>query len=395
MTYDYIIAGGGGAGLSLLYRMLKAGLTEPKILLIDRERKTENDRTWSFWEAGEGLFEEQIHARWNHFYFHGKDFSKRLDIAPYTYKTLRGIDFYNVINARIDRAANVTRVCGEIEEVADTPTGGRVRVGSETYAADWIFSSIPQAPLDRTRPNYLDQHFKGWIVETEAPVFDPEAATFMDFRIPQCGETRFVYVLPFSERRAMIEFTIFGKELLAPAEYDEHLRDYIDTYLQPGSYRVVNEEFGVIPMTDQPLRERDGHVFYLGTAGGRVKTSTGYAFQRMQATNEAIVTAIRTQGSPARAQLPGAARFRFFDSILLNVLVRERLAADEVFTMMFRNNPAPQMLRFLSEESSWPEAIRIFWSVPSRPFIQAFLQESRAYWQERNALSKARMSVIG
>lgn len=48
--YDYIIAGGGLAGLSLAYYMNQTVLREKSILIIDQDTKTKNDRTWCFWE---------------------------------------------------------------------------------------------------------------------------------------------------------------------------------------------------------------------------------------------------------------------------------------------------------------------------------------------------------
>ena len=378
--YAYIVAGGGAAGLSLVYRLLGAGITDRPILLVDRERKTTNDRTWSFWEAGTGTFEAQLYDQWDHLWFHSPTHSQCLDIAPFRYKTLRGIDFYRTTNARIDAATNVTRVYGEVERLENTPNGVALWLEGTAYTGDFAFSSIPAAPLDRTRPNYLDQHFKGWVIATERPVFDPERATLMDFRLPQCGETRFVYVLPYSPTRAMIEFTIFGKQLLPDAEYDQHLRHYIDRFITTGGYTVQHEEFGIIPMTDQPLPTREGRIHYLGTAGGNVKTSTGYAFQRIQAVTTAFTRRILHTGSPEGTHLPGEARYRLFDSTLLNVLVNRRLDADALFTDLFKNNPPERLLRFLGEESTLLDELSVMASVPTLPFLRAFMAECRARW---------------
>jgi lycopene beta-cyclase len=49
--FDYLITGAGAAGRSLAYALLRCpALQDKKILLVDRERKTGNDRTWCFWE---------------------------------------------------------------------------------------------------------------------------------------------------------------------------------------------------------------------------------------------------------------------------------------------------------------------------------------------------------
>ncbi|HAO50811.1 MAG TPA: lycopene cyclase, partial [Runella sp.] len=49
-NYDFIIAGGGLAGLSLAYYMNQTVLRDKSILIIDQDTKSQNDRTWCFWE---------------------------------------------------------------------------------------------------------------------------------------------------------------------------------------------------------------------------------------------------------------------------------------------------------------------------------------------------------
>ena len=51
-TYQYIIAGGGMAGLSLAFYLNQSTLKNQSILIIDREIKSANDHTWCFWEQG-------------------------------------------------------------------------------------------------------------------------------------------------------------------------------------------------------------------------------------------------------------------------------------------------------------------------------------------------------
>jgi lycopene beta-cyclase len=61
--YDYIIAGAGAAGLSLLTRMIACGkFSDKKILIIDKAAKTVNDRTWCFWEKEQGFFEDIVYC---------------------------------------------------------------------------------------------------------------------------------------------------------------------------------------------------------------------------------------------------------------------------------------------------------------------------------------------
>ena len=55
------------------------------------------------------------------------------------------------------------------------------------------------------RYHILWQHFKGWVIETEQPAFDPDLPTMFDFRTPQDGAMRFMYILPSSKHKALCE----------------------------------------------------------------------------------------------------------------------------------------------------------------------------------------------
>ena len=100
--YDYIIIGAGASGLLLADAMLNDSFFDnKKILLLDKDAKNTNDRTWCFWEEGNGQFEAIIHKRWSSIHFQGEDVLKRTDINPYSYKMIRSIDFYKYYLGRI------------------------------------------------------------------------------------------------------------------------------------------------------------------------------------------------------------------------------------------------------------------------------------------------------
>ena len=89
--------------LSLWWRCLGLtfnGLTKDtafdhlNILLIEKDSKTQNDRTWCFWEEGLSEWEELIHHRWDSASFKAPNYQRHFTLAPYHYKMIRGIDFY-------------------------------------------------------------------------------------------------------------------------------------------------------------------------------------------------------------------------------------------------------------------------------------------------------------
>lgn len=372
--YDYVIVGAGAAGLNLADALLRSGLHERRVLLIDREDKTTNDRTWCFWEAGDNVLEAAMHRCWDALAFHGPGFSRVLRPQPYRYKMLRGIDFYEHMRERLRGAANVVRLRGQVSHIEETADGdgAAVWVRERCYRARYAFDSRPPPlPSDPRHHNFL-QHFLGWSIVAPTARFDPGMATLMDFRIEQGGDTRFVYVLPLDARRALVEYTIFSPALLPRAEYAPPLQRYIEERLGIAEYAVEHEEFGVIPMSDAPfVRRPSAHVMNIGIAGGAAKPSTGYTFRRTQRQAARIVEALRSTGAPFYDDPPSARRFGVFDSTLLNVLSHGRVPGAQVFTDLFRKNPASRILRFLDEDTRLDEDLRIMSSVHIPEFTRA------------------------
>lgn len=375
--YDYIIAGAGAAGLSLVFHLLQTRLRDRSILIIDKDQKEQNDRTWCFWENGAGPFEEVVHHRWQRMYFHGEAYSALLDLDPYRYKMIRSHDFYQYVKQEIAKYPNVTWQSAEVQSIREQAFGAQVVTSEDTYNADWVFSSLrdPREQQDSNGHMYLLQHFKGWVIQTPEDFFDPRRATLMDFRIEQHDACRFFYVLPTDRRTALVEFTVFSAELLPKHEYDAELKRYLRQFLSLDTYTVTHEEFGVIPMTDRPFpTQRSEHVINLGTAGGMTKPSTGYTFRRIQEDSQQLVGALLRTGKPHRHPAVWKQRFRLYDGTLLRVMSENRYPAKAIFTDIFRKNPTARVLRFLEEETNVGEEILVANSVKPTAFIKGMWQ---------------------
>jgi len=375
--YDYLIAGGGAAGLSLVYHLLNSPLAEARIAIIDRDPKRSNDRTWCFWTDGEFVLEQVIKHRWTKMEFVSRSYSDGYDLTPYRYCMIPGIEFYNYMHELIERSPNVTFLQGLVEETRDTEDGAELVVDGRTLRGRYLFDSLiipEQFEVDTRRYHFIKQHFLGWFIETDVDCFDPEAIRFFDFRVPQHGVMRFIYILPFSRRSALVEYTLFSAELLSQEEYERELRAYIEETLGIHTYRILEDERGVIPMTDQPFPRRGGrHILYTGTKGGRVKASSGFAFHRIQHDSAAIVASLERHGHPFA--LPRTSRrYRLLDTMLLQILYRRGELSEEVFTRLFKRNPLDRVLRFLNEETSLIEDLKLMASVPWTPFIRAYIR---------------------
>lgn len=372
MHYDFIITGGGCAGLSLLMRLLQSPRWQhKKILLIDKAAKTANDRTWCFWETKAGLFEPVVHHSWDQLYFFSNQTERLFSIAPYRYKMIRGSDFYRHVYEYLRRFTNVTTEWGEVTAIQNTLDAAQVTVNGHRHTADYVFNSLLLNPPDLTGYYALQQHFKGWFIRTEKPLFDAGKATLMDFRVGQHHGTTFVYVLPFSSTTALIEYTLFTRDLLAPEAYDEALKDYVSRFLKTNYYAIEEQEFGVIPMTNYPFPASDGRIINLGTAGGQTKSSSGYTFQFIQKHSEKIVAALDETGKPYIKRSRSEQRFAFYDATLLHILDKRKLEGAHVFTDLFRQDDPRTVLKFLDNETSLAEDINIMKRLPKLTFAKA------------------------
>jgi lycopene beta-cyclase len=372
--YDYIIAGGGLAGLSLAYAIAKTPeLQDKRVLIIDREAKQRNDRTWSFWACEPTMFDHVARRTWRKINFISDTLNRQFELTRYRYSTIRGIDFYNEVNTVLQQAANISFIFGEITEIGQNGEQAFARVGELKVCGDYLFDSLFRPELFNPYHadyHYIQQHFKGYVIRTPQPFFDDSAITMFDFRTKQKDGVYFFYILPYANNLALVEYTGFSRDLLPEAEYDKELQDYIQNQLQLTDYEIEETEFAVIPMTDFRFEKSKGRIIRIGVQGGMSKPSTGYAFIRIQRQIEQIAASLKRTGSPLYHQ-KNRFQFRIYDAMLLNIMHREGWKIAEIFSAMFKNNPIERNLRFLDERTAFWEDLLIMASVPPMPFLES------------------------
>ena len=373
MKYDYIIAGSGCSGLSLLYKILNTpSLQNNSILVIDKDHKKNNDRTWCFWEKGPGLFESIVHAKWNTLEFISDNFYKKVDLGPYSYKMIQGIHFYNFILAYAKKFENVTFLQESIIDIDSTFNGASVITKKCTYTAKYVFNSTNLLSPEINKKNSLLQHFKGWKIKTIDPSFNLKVGRLMDFRVSQENGATFMYVLPTSATEALIEYTLFGVSILEQEMYIKELKKYIKEVLKIENYTIQHEEFGIIPMSLARFEQNPKmNVINIGTSGGYTKASSGYTFQFIQKNVLDIVKNLKMGRSPIQKLSFKNKIYQWYDRTLINVLLTKKMTGKEVFTIMFKKNSAHKILAFLANESNLYDDILIMKSFPKMPFLIA------------------------
>ena len=380
--YDYIITGAGLAGSSLLIRIMNDPFFQKKkILIIDESEKKLNDRTWCFWEKESGPFEGIVHHHWNTLHFVSDSFSRDMNIDPYTYKMIRGIDLYQYIQKESKKFPNIEWRFGRVKSIGQKNGQAIVETEVTYFTANYVFNSIQFKPIQISADEkgngkiLLLQHFKGWVIETSEPKFNPNAATFMDFSIDQKKGTAFMYCLPTSVSTALLEYTLFTENLLAPEEYEQALQKYIKENLGIDEYTIKHEEFGIIPMTNLHFPLQDGRIVHLGVAGGQVKGSSGYAFKSIQKRADEIIRQLKSAGTVDLRNFLAGNKFHFYDSVLLHVLNGNKLKGSRIFSDIFHKNKVETIFRFLDNESNLLEDLQIMNSVPTKVFLPVALRE--------------------
>ncbi len=372
--YDYIIAGGGCAGLSLAYYLLNSDLQHRRIMVIDKSLKLQNDKTWCFWTS-EGLPYSSAHnTSWRKMRFSGEYGEMTQPVSPLKYHCIQSLDFYREIMGMIDESDHAERILADVIDVVDEGDGVSVVTNKGTFTGKWLFNSIPEQPVFEQHHIFLKQHFCGWVIETSDDTFDPDVIHLMDFQIEQAGEVRFIYILPYSKRRALVEFTVFSSGTLAQETYYKILHEYLEDKLGLGDYWIDSEEFGIIPMTNYRFTKYPSeHIVNIGTAGGLTKPSTGYTFLNIQEDSRNIVKALMQTEKP-QYRKKKKQRFKFYDTLLLHIIQNNAESVKKIFSCLFKRNDFRKILKFLDEKTTIWEDIWIIGRLPWKPFLFALYE---------------------
>jgi lycopene beta-cyclase len=380
LDVDVALVGAGGAGLSVVVALdrlarERPGVAVPTLALVDPVVRAGTDRTWCFWDGGRSGVEEAVHRHWRRAVVVGPDGARRvLDLDPLRYVMVRSADFYALADAAAHRLG-VVRVTADYAEVS---AGVRAR---------WVLDSRPAAPARRPNTAWL-QHFRGWIVSTDADTFDPDVPVLMDFSTPQpAAGVTFGYVLPLDPRRALVEFTVFSRSRWPSPAYDQALRAYLlRRFGSAGrTARVEHVEDGAIPMTDGVHASRvSRHAFRIGTAGGATRPSTGYTFAAMQRQAEGIAAAL-LDGRPPVPPRPYPLRHRWMDGVLLRALDRGHVSGAALLTELFARNRPADVLRFLDGGTSLVEDLALMRTTPVLPMARAAAEDAAARARRRCA----------
>ena len=349
--FDYIIVGGGCAGLSLAYELeINDKLKDKTLAIIETREVYKRDKTWSFWKVFEHNFEDCVIKSWNNFTINTSENSNELTNKKFPYQSIDSGKFYRKINSRLSTNSNIS-FFKNINEI-----------NSENSI---IFNSVFEKKLDKSE---LWQHFQGIEIETPKSIFDEEIINLMDFNCDQRNDVHFFYTLPFSKNKALVETTwLSDLEDESLKDYDLQLENYIKNNLGIKSYKINFTEKGAIPLFFPSVKNHK-KVINIGSAGGMTRLSTGYTFLNIQEHSKYIVKNINNIDNIEIFNL--GKKYQFLDKIFLRVLKRYPEKMPEIFFNMFKTSSST-IIKFLSNKSNLIEDVNIVGKMPKLIFLKA------------------------
>ena len=162
--YNYIFAGSGLSALMTVYKIVQSGkFSDKSILLLDENSKKSNDRTWCFWSEKNENWEPIINKKWNSALFANQDFKIDINLNPYKYNQIRGLDFYNFVFDVISKQENITFVNQKVIDYEESENQAQTYEGIDgikTIMNDMIEEGAPISAfgIPQEMPDLL-QHF--------------------------------------------------------------------------------------------------------------------------------------------------------------------------------------------------------------------------------------------
>lgn len=230
-----------------------------------------------------------------------------------------------------------------------------------------IFDSRPP----KRHPDMMLQHFIGWEVRAAAGSFDDSTAILMDFRCDQTCGMHFIYCLPFSDREALVESTLFSPALVPDTFYETAITSWLNDCANVSDFEVIRREKGAIPLG--LMARHDPALSGIGGNGGAIRPSSGYAFsfiQKQIATGIARVSA----GNALGFVTPHRPIDLWMDRIFLSVLRHQPQHAPQIFTALAARLTGDEFALFLSGEATMALRAKVVSAMPPWPFLQALLR---------------------
>ena len=363
---DVLIIGGGLSGLSLAVALIEKN-TSLTISIAEPRREYKNDRTWSFWQSHDHRWAKAVSHRWSRWCFGLESQPQQSIYSPHRpYQSIESLDFYRLATERIEASDCVCLYLGEaIERCEKSHSKWHATASQRQFIAPVVIDTRPP-PIEQLNTSLLHQCFIGHVIEHPA-AFKPDRLELMTDMASDEHGFKFTYCLPFGADLALVELTRFAPHPVDWAVLDADLhelkrqRGWLDA-------PIHRTERGQLPMGMAPRLASESGYAYAGTSAGGLRAATGYGFWRIQNWANACAEALDKHLDPL-AHPPEPPLQAWMDRLFLRVLRHYPDRAPELFFRLYQRVPPEALIRFLSDQSSIRDKLKVVLSLPKRPFL--------------------------
>ena len=377
LRFDLAIIGGGCAGLSLARDLVRLGgkrTLPPRTVIIEPRTEYENDRTWCFWARDAGPDQALVTASWQQWSFSSQ--GRNYLHSPgrgWAYHCIPAANFYHNALATIASEDWVELHKGEqVNKIKPYQNGFRLQTNRNELFAAKVVDTRPLANRDVSQSTLL-QAFIGVEIEGEFSLVHTDQVGLMrDMDCDRFG-FKFNYILPLSCNRFLVEVTRFCHGPAALDQLPIDLEQTLQRYSPGGRHRVIRREQGIIPMglaaKAQPLLP---NWIRVGGAGGAIRSSTGYAYRRIQSwSNQCARQLLRHDRI---IQHPADARaLALMDHLFLQVIRRHPDMAPDLFMALAHKVEPAALVRFLTDSPTMKDLWSVVRALPAWPFLKQLI----------------------
>ena len=372
---DITIIGGGCSGLSLGYYYAKENIGNKKIIILEERDKYSNDKSWCFWleKNSDFIHRDIIKKTWKVWRFSNSKTIYKHKSSNFEYCFIPSEEFYNKTTEAIYKDERQTLLLNEKVKTIDfTETNSYIHTENHVLKSKVVIDTRPILK-DESIEAPVYQIFFGQEIESADNLFNSSEAGLMEDFQSSGERIGFLYILPFSNNRALLEYTIFSTAFIKP----EYLKDCLENNLSIRNikqYKILRSESGVLPM-GLKVSTWNSKDLYLraGIASGNLRSSTGYGFLRIQRWAKYVASNLSKNISISRNYFHSNRKQNFFDSLLIKVLQKDMCLGENIFLNIGRQMSADRFARFMSDTAQTPDYISLAMSVPKLPFLKALL----------------------
>jgi lycopene beta-cyclase len=357
------IIGAGCAGLVLAHALDRGQHVD----IFDPHPLPRPDHIWSYWDFGEPYFQLPrtiSKGNWQHWDIITHKGASRLTGQKARYRAISSAVYEKHLLAKINQHSNTHVIAQKVGKCSSEK--GMLALETD-QATTTRYQRVFDTARYRVSPNGLVQHFLGQWVSTSANCFDKSVVTLMDFRVSQTAGIHFIYLLPLTPRKALIESTVFSAAPLASDWYRGQIATYLKQFYPGRVFKIETEESGAIPMAELLPSTRDPAT-PVGLVGGALRASSGYAFAQI---HRQIETMRQIGFRHAEA---GASNFeRWMDRIFLRVLIRAPERASELFLRIAQQLSGDEFGQFMNGRAPWRVILKVIRAMPKSLFLRALI----------------------